>query len=320
MSNITTSTLSAEYQNLFSKDLLYYAVQDLALAEYGKKAKLPKNMGHKAITFFRFDAPDVTNVQSLSEGVAISTFRDLTLSTVAVTLAQYGEAARMTDILTMTELFDSLEQNIKVMGEEAALKLDTVTRNELVTNATQERFAQSTASFAGLSAASASDGAATRQDFLGCATRLKISRAKTFGSNYICIIPPQVSHDLRKDADWLEAAKYSNVQALYKGEIGMLDGIRFVEATNPFIEANSAEDTYDAAGTIYSSLVLGQEAFGIPELAGQSPFSPSIIIVDTPDSANPLNQYKTVGWKAFWAAKMLNGNYFVNLRSKTTFA
>jgi hypothetical protein len=48
--------------------------------------------------------------------------------------------------------------------------------------------------------------------------------------------------------------------------------------------------------------------------------SPSIIIVNTPDSANPLNQYTTMGWKAYYTAKLLNQNFVCELRSRSTYS
>jgi hypothetical protein len=57
----------------------------------------------------------------------------------------------------------------------------------------------------------------------------------------------------------------------------------------------------------------------VAKLAGDSPFSPKMFIVDQPDKSDPLNQTKIVAYKLYYAAKLLNGTFAVALRSKTRF-
>ncbi len=56
----TTTSLSDQYQNYFSKKLLTYAVQALVLDQFAQKTPLPAKSGHKAISMFRFDAPSTS--------------------------------------------------------------------------------------------------------------------------------------------------------------------------------------------------------------------------------------------------------------------
>src|SRR6476661_6081509 len=122
MATSTTSTLANEYQKFFSKSLLQHAVQLTVLDQFALKQPLPKKNGAKTISFFRRSKSAlnssgvVANVQTLTEGSPINTFIDATLDRVDVALTQYGEATKVTDILTMTELFDALKQNISLMS------------------------------------------------------------------------------------------------------------------------------------------------------------------------------------------------------------
>lgn len=330
MATTDTTTLSNTYQTHFSKKLLDHAVQELRLNEFALQAELPKNIGSKVIQWFQPGVADATAVQTLTEGLPISTFRDVTYSAITATLVQYGEAAKITDIVTMTGLFDALQQNIETMGDDCALHADTATRNLLCHASTglTKMYAQSLANFAALQAAAIAAGKLTGADLLRAATKLKKNRAKKIDGGYVAIIPPECTFDILRDDDFLDAAKYSDVKKLYKGEIGTLWGVRCVEATNPFIE-DEAEGTYDAdlsggtdntTGLIYSTIVTGKGAYGTPKLAGtQSPWKPSVIINNKPDKADPLNQFVTAGWKSFWVSKVLNANYGITLRSKTGF-
>lgn len=330
MATTTSTTLSALYQTHFSKKLLDHAVQELRLNEFAMEAELPKNLGSKVIQWFRPDVGAASNVQTLTEGTPISTFRDVTYSAVSATLAQYGEAAKITDIVNMTGLFDALSQSIDTMGEDCALFADELTRAQLIHASTglTKMYAQGLADFAATIAATVAASKLTGADLLRAATQLLINRAPKIDGNYVAIIPPQCSYDIKRDGDFLETAKYSNAKALYKNEIGTLWGVRCVEATNPHME-DETEGTYDSdlsggsgntLGLVYSTIVTGKGAYGVPKLAGtQSPWKPSIIINDKPDKSDPLNQFVTAGWKSFWTAKVLNANYGICLRGRSGF-
>ena len=72
-----------------------------------------------------------------------------------------------------------------------------------------------------------------------------------------------------------------------------------------------------ASKVIHASLFLGDQAYGIPELSSQSPFSPKIVITDSADKSDPLNLTISAGFKCFWTAMRLNPDYYVIMRRKT---
>jgi len=330
MAVTTSTTLSNTYRAYFSKKLLERAVQELRLNEFASEAELPKNLGSKVITFFRPAVAAASNVVALTEGVAISTFRDVTYTPVEATLAQYGEASKVTDVVTMTGLFDALKQNIETMGDDCALHADELTRAACIhpTTGLTKMYAQGQASFASTIAASVTLTKLLGSDLLRAATALKIARAPKIDGNYVAIIPPQCSFDIMRDGDFLDTAKYSNSKALYKGEIGTLWGVRCVEATNPHQE-DETEGTYAAAfdaggtntlGLVYSTIVTGKGSYGVPKLAGTaSPWKPSVVINDKADKSDPLNQYIIAAWKSYWTSLVLNRTFGITLRSRSAF-
>lgn len=330
MATIDTSSLSDQYQTYFSKQLLDHAVQKVVLDQFALKADLPKKKGAKTIRWFRPGAADATQVQTLSEGTPINTFRSITYAYVEATLAQYGEAAKITDIVTMTELFDALKQAIETMGEDCALHADGIVRAVLSHASTglTKRYSGAAADFAALQALSLANGKITAADILDSVTKLEINRAPKLGAGYVALVVPQIQRDLIRDSDLLDPAKYQDKAMIAKGEIGMAWGARIVGHTNPFTE-DETEGThatsFSAAGTnttgfIYSTYIVGRGAYGTPKLEGtQSPMKPSIIINNKPDKSDPLNQFMTAGWKSFWTAKVLNANFGICLRSKSTF-
>ena len=358
MAGITTSTtLTSQFQNFFSKELLSIVQQETILDQFAMKAPIPKNNGNKAITMFRFGPPSVAGVQSLSEGTAITTanYRALVLNSLSKSLAQYGQVIGLTDILRATDLFNSLQQATKTSGLDMALWVDSVIRNVLVgSNLTASgssigsaaegagTFDNSdacntaassggikvygnpatltTQTFSGLnSATTAADATMTASAVLDSMTRLKRNRAPMINGGYVLATDPRVTRDLMRDSDWLNASNYGNKgQPFYKGEVGSIYGCRVVTQTNSFVSTGSAtaadEFIYQASVAggglavskdIIASFFFGNESFGIPALTGDDPLSPKVVITDTPDKSDPLNQLVTVGVKLYFAALRL---------------
>ena len=348
-----SSDLSDQYREHFENQLLTYAVQATRKAEFGQKAPLPKGMGSKQISFFKYGSPDDTKIADLTDSsgdetlastayVPVDVFntsagagdgvRQLSLSKVTATLQQIGQVVVISDVLNNTEFLNSLAQATKTNGEDAALKCDNIVRNQLcrsvaggggATNLT------SNAETAGANTIFADDAtkltelAATdvlnASDTLDVVTQMRINRAPEINGGYVAIAAPQVLRDVMRDSDWLNAATRSNVGALYNGEVGSLYGVRFVEDTNPWrsgVANDAAIDTYDATGAGFATIFLGGEAFGVPALSGDSPMSPSIQIVDTPDKKDPLNQVITVGFKTMYTSKVLTPDYYIRYFSK----
>ena len=381
MAGITTSTtLTSQFQNFFSKELLSIVQQETILDQFSMKAPIPKNNGNKAITMFRFGAPSVAGVQTISsEGTPISSgsYRSLVLNSLSKSLAQYGQVIGLTDILRATDLFNSLQQATKTSGLDMALWVDSVIRNTLVgSNLTASgssigsaaegggtfdnsdacnTIASSggikvygnpatltTQSFSALNSdTTAANTTMTASAVLDSMTRLKRNRAPMINGGYVLATDPRVTRDLMRDTDWLNASNYGNKGTpFYKGEVGSIYGCRVVTQTNSFVSTGSGtaadEFIYQATAAggglavskdIIASFFFGNESFGIPALTGDDPLSPKVVITDTPDKSDPLNQLVTVGVKLYFAALRLaagntgstaNPTWYLVHRTKTS--
>lgn len=361
MAGITTSsTLSNQFRNHFSKKLLSYAVQDLKLDQFASKAPVPQNVGAKGITFFRYGAPSITDIQALSEGTSPSvpaTSHTLALSKVEKALAQYGQTVTVTDIMRATELFNSTSQAIKVTGQNFALWYDSIVRNTLVGS----NYTASNGSIGSAAEGSPLDNSdtlvevygqpgSTTQTYTGLnsdtttstcndvvlldlVTKLKLNRAPELeGGGYVFVTSPRIARDLMRSTNWLDVSKYSTPEKLFKGEVGKLYGIRVVEQTNPFISLGSITagdrqifNNTGGGGTgtgkdIVVSFAMGQEAVAVPELSGMSGAAPKVDILDKADKSDPHNQRVVVAAKCFYTALRLNPNYYIVYRSKTAFS
>lgn len=316
----TTTSLTNQFQRFFSKSLLATAKHELVMNQFAKKAQLPRGMGSKTIRFFRRVEAAAANVQTLSEGVPIAVFTDLTYTPVDVDLIQLGEAAKYSDLVGWTALLNVLKDGIDLLGEDCALKADDLTLGVIAhaTTGGTKRYSGSAANHAALQALSATAGKFISDNGLDAVTTLKINRAPRINGSYVGIVGPQVARDLMRDPNWLNVSVYSASRQLFRGEIGMLDGIRYVETTNVWGET-TVEGTRNVAPTIFVSVFTGKDGYGVVELSGQSPFSPQVMISDKPDKSDPLNQTLIAGWKAFYQAAMLNAAFVIAHRSKSLY-
>jgi N4-gp56 family major capsid protein len=287
---------------------------------------------------------------------AASTSHQLALSSITKSLLQYGHRVTLTDIMKATELFNSVSQATKVTGQNLAVWTDSVVRNTAIgSNLTASngsigsaaenggaldnsdtlvevygRPASTTQTYTGLNSdtTTCTTDSATLLDLM---TKLKRNRApEAEGGGYVYVTDPRTARDIMRDSDWLNASQYGNGgKPYYKGEVGSIYGIRVVVQTNSFVSLGSATaaDRYIYAtsggggtGTgkdIIVSFALGSEAWGVPQLSGDNPFSPSIDILDKPDKSDPHNQNIIVAAKAYFTALRLNPNYYIVHRSKT---
>lgn len=351
-----TSSNPADFANriqtYFNPKLMQSLDFNLVLAKLGMTKDYPA-IG-TTIRFFRPRAASVSGVGALTEGVTPTNKTEVAVGYVDVALAQRGAVASVTDIVQAIDLLQTVQLYVSTMGSDAALDFDTVIRAALIagvlnsnntykygpTAAAQgyfERFASvvptgvSANDFAGLAAATVANSKMTRQRHLDMVTQLKAARVPTINGKYQTIVAPAVIHDMRKDTDWLNAAVFQNKNALYGRDTIDLDGCSFVEQDNSFVEKN-VYGTYDDSSvpaSIFASLYMGAQAFGIPALsnkrAGGSQLGPKINVLAQADKSDPHNQLTIIAWKAFYGCKPFLTNvagevpHYGILRTKSTF-
>ena len=276
-------------------------------------------------------SPAAGEAQVITEGTLVSTSSIIGYDTVLATMLQYGGVYEYSDIYGMTALFNVMNGIRDRISEVVALHAEEIVRNILAGSGTagatanaaffNRMYAQGAASFAALSAAAAGSVELTVQDMLRAFTQLQINRAPKKNGKYYMYVPPQVAYNLMLDPKWLNIGFYQDKSQMVKGEVGQLYGVSIVIGTDPFRETSGGtEGTYSATGTIYDSFALGSESFSTPIMAGQSPYSPNVIVVNTPDKTDVLNQLTVIGWKAYWCAITLNNTWGINMKAKTSFA
>ncbi len=234
--NVTTDNtvgndLSPEMKTFYDKVLLDAAMPNLVHDQFGQKRPIPRN-GGKTIEFRRFTSLPKA-MTPLTEGVTPDG-KTLDTSTVTATVYQYGDFIVQSDVLELTAIDNIIAEAVKLLGRQAGLTLDTVTRNILQagTNVNYASNWSGSTEVPVYARASLNKSATLKVDTVEKAVaKMRKNNVPTINGDYVCIIHPYVAYDLRRDPEWIDAHKYAQPEELYNGEIGKIAGVRFVESS-----------------------------------------------------------------------------------------
>lgn len=298
--------LSDEMKTYYIDYLIDNAIPKLVHDQFGQKHPIPKN-GGKTIEFRKYSPlPKLTT--PITEGVTPDG-QSLNMSTIEATVAQYGGYITLSDILLLTAIDNNLVQATKLLGAQAGATLDTITR-EVLNGGTNAIFA------GGKEARLDLDGTCllTVDDVKKAVRLLKNQNAEKIDGSWVGIIHPDISYDLTNDPAWKDVKTYSDPDDIYEGEIGKLYGVRFVETTEAKVWANGGKD----GQAVYSTLILGDNAYGVTEISGGG-LQHIVKQLGSAGTGDPLDQRATAGWKATKVAERLVENYMVRIESGSTF-
>jgi len=397
--NVTTAEgMSPEMHTYYSDYLIDLAQPELVHDQFAQKHPIPKN-GGKIIEFRKYDSLPKA-LTALTEGVTPDG-QKLSMSVINATVAQYGGYIEMSDILILTAIDNNLLEATKLLASQAGRTLDTVTR-EVLNGGTNVLYAGGVldrTQLVGGDSTAANNTYLTVDDVRKAVRALKVQNAQRINGDYVGIIHPDAAYDLMSDPKWVNVKTYSDPDGIYEGEIGKIEGVRFVETSEAkvfhaadliegerefavngavsnskavvfdgntgtvaadalkgrtllFYDATNGWQTGEVAsntassGTstitmkenitladnakifpgeagrsgrdVYSTLILGADAYGVTELAGGG-LQHIVKPLGSSGAADPLNQRATAGWKATKVAERLVEQYMVRVESASTF-
>ena len=298
--------LSVEMKTYYSDYLIDNAQPELVHDQFGQKHPIPKN-GGKTIEFRKF-IPLGKALTPIQEGVTPDG-QNLSVTKIEATVEQYGNYVTLSDIIQLTAIDNTLLETTKLLGSQAGMTLDTITR-EVLNGGTSVIYAGGKDAREALTA----DCKLTVDDVYKAARFLKAQNAPKIDGSYVAIIHPDVAYDLMRDDEWIDVHKYSETKEIFEGEIGKIAGVRFVETTEAKIFADGGASNRD----VYSTLVLGANAYGVTELTGGG-LQHIVKQLGSGGTSDPLNQRGTAGWKATKVAERLVESYMVRIESTSTF-
>lgn len=230
-----------------------------------------------------------------------------------VTLKQYGDYVTITDVIQDTHTDQILQQATDILGEQAALTVETLRFNIL--KAGTNLFRANQVAARNLIITKVAEG-----DLRRVATSLNRQNAKkitqvvasspdyntkSVEASYMAVVHPDCETDIRGLSGFKPVADYGPHTTPFEGEIGSFEQIRFLTSTviAPYPDLGGTAVTnslrYTTANTacdVYPILVFGRDAYGIVPLKGKSAMTP-MVVNPKPAAGDPLAQRGTVGWK-----------------------
>lgn len=295
---LTTSkptSMSHEMKTYYGTELLENAQPNLVYIQFGKTCPIPAGSGRKA-EWRRFSEFDRVSAP-LTEGV-VPKPTATTVSIIEAETAEYGAWTPVSDVLDLTAIDNVILEVTKEHGNNAGRSLDSLVRDVVYANSNV-----------------LGDGSSNISPALiaECVAALKRQNTPAINGKYHCIIHPSVAYDLMQNEAWIDAHKYKNPENIYAGEIGELYGVRFFESTQAPIHSETVGSA-TTASKVYYTPIFGLDAYGVVDITGGGL---ETIVKDKSEggTANPLNQYSTVGWKiTAFGAVMLYPERLVNLK------
>lgn len=222
--------LSDEMKTYYSMRLINLAEPELIHDQFGQKHPIPKNSG-KTIEFRKYDSLPKALVP-LTEGVTPAG-QKLSMGVIRATIKQYGGYIELSDILELTAIDNNLVQATRLLASQAGRTSDTITREVLAggTNVVYAGGAKDRSELVGGDATEANNKYLSVDDIRKAVRALKVMNAQKINGYFAGIIHPDTAYDLMSDKKWVDVKTYSDPDGIYEGEIGKIEGVRFVETT-----------------------------------------------------------------------------------------
>ena len=298
MATSTTLTNAANLHLYYEKKLLSTLEPRLVLMPLGKKQRLPKGNG-KQVKWLRYSSI-AGSTSPLTEGTPPAEI-SFSASNVTADVVQYGQYAKVSDLLSDTAIDPVLENLSERFGIAASKTIEELIVSELANNCANQNV-NNRANFAAIQAGDV----ISHKELIEAMIRQKADYIGPHESGmYVAVLHPRAEYDLMVDSQagsWLDIQKGVDNKPLLNGEVARMYGMKFLVSDKMLTSVGTGAGSID----VVQSFVIGEEAFGVVELNGDS-MKMFIKRHGSAGANDPLDQFATVGYKIHgFAAKYLD--------------
>jgi N4-gp56 family major capsid protein len=284
----------------------------LVHSAFGQNRALPKNAGTDTIKFRRYGLFNAATTP-LTEG-ATPGGSQVSVTDITAQVQQYGDFTYVSDVVQDQSPDPILTELTMLFGQQMGNTNDQLVR-DIVAAGTTVQYANGRASRATVAAGDIVNATevAKAQRTLATANAQKLTGfsgvspglgTQPIPPAYVAICHPKTSFDVRNATGFTPLEKYNPNIAILPGEIGTVNQCRFVETTNAKVFTGAGAAGID----VYATIFLGANAYGVVDLGN----SQAAGIVYQPP-VDPLHQKQSLGWKEYFAAKILNDAFLVRV-------
>ena len=290
---------SPEQAKFYSRVFMKNHIGKLVHGQFGEKLTMPKHSGN--VVNIRGVSPYETRTTPLTEGVT-PTPNVMDFYYVEIPVNQYGGFTPFTDWASFVSRDEVLIHDARELSSQSGRTIEEIDAAAL--NAGLSVMYAPSINVSGTVTPINARSNLTKTckltvDLLYRALNyLEVQNAEPIGDSYVAIIHPNVKYDIMTSQGFIDVVKYQASNRIFKGEIGMIGNIRFVVSTFAKVFAGAGASKGSGLGNydVYSTLVLGKDAYKIVEIEGEG-MKNIIKGFGSGGTADPLDQRATQGWK-----------------------
>jgi N4-gp56 family major capsid protein len=259
MAGTTTMNIPASVRAVYSREIIRNAQPKLRFSQFAKKKTELQNAPGGSIKFTKYS--NINKGGKLTEGISMDE-KAMSNSEISITVEEYGNAVVIHEKAIQLSMHDELKEASVSLANDMAQVLDEELRDTCLT--TSNRAYGGGKLSAGTLAVGDAFTTATIKDVVEA---LDTNNApKIDGQYYICIAHPHQLRQLRDDANWINAHSYVGVDGVYRGEVGMYEGVRFIGSTQmPHLSASESLAKYGVNVPTWEAVIFGENSFGWAE-------------------------------------------------------
>lgn len=237
--------------------------------------------------------------------------RSMSISTVSVSTAQYGDLISITDIAKVKSPLEITAIASERLSRVAAQAIDKITRDIVAAGGTAFYATESNGDANTTRAELSSTAKLKAADLRKLRATMYKNSIPTFGDGYYRLwISPEQGYDLRNDTNtgaFIDVNKYATPETLLRGELGRMEGFRIMEVVNTA--------TFASTTTVHAGIALGNiKGWGAGELQTLKTY----YVAPGGDHQDPLGQEELIGFKVNFGCAVLSNSYYYRVESAAT--
>lgn len=293
-------------RDFYSKEVLFQAQPQCKFLQFAKVKRDLQAVRGKSITFVKYG--NLAGGGALAESDTLVA-QGMTASEIQITVTEQANAIELTEMLMRTSLLDVLGDSSKILANNLAVVLDTQFR-DAVLSTTNVIYGSGATSIATMTGSSVFDSRTIKDAVEVLAMN---NTPKYEGEYYVCFAHPKQTRQLRDDAAWQNTNQYMGRKNLYVGEVGMYEGVIFIETTQMPHLTNAQITTKYGAGYTPShgceAVIFGENAFA---------WAVALDVELRDDGVKELGRKHTIGWYGIWGTGLVDENNVVRVVTAAT--
>ena len=297
MPTVSGQTNPELFPAYYERKLLETIKANLVVLNYGQRRPMKPNSGRN-ITFTRFE-PLPTNKTPITFQPTPATGKTIATQQITATVEEYGDYIDLDEFTTITSFVPLVNEATDLLAFQAKETLEELTIKEITTGLNVQ-YANGKTSRDTLT----STDKITKDEIRKAVNTLKKNNIPPFPDGYYrAFIHPDKMTDLFTNQELIDLA-WINKDTFEKGEVAAFAGVKFIESTKLPVVLNAAATPIN----VYQTVIFGNNAYGIVDIDGKS-------IQMTFTNLDKLGRVKTIGWKAYFAAKRLYEPSIIRIES-----